>query len=542
MKAVETLLRRRGLICLLIAAAALASWWPRWGGPIDLRWDGGAYYILGTSLSLGEGYRILSEPGTLSSSLHPPLVPALVAAHELILQTKDPVVVGRALRLTVALFSAAYASAVFLLLSASLPRLLAVAITLVAVLQPQYVYFSDALYAEAFFGLFSILFFVVRKYRRDTLGFVLCGVCAVLAYEARTAGVALLAAWVVDHALRKEWRRTLIALAVSAIVVTSWNGWIKAVESSPEYRHPAYAYQTEAWLYFNVSYARNLLTYFDPWWPELGPLTPDGFVRRVMPNLKVLPRTIGQAVSHWEAPQKLAFPLGVLVLAGLLLQAVRREFVVVLYVGLSLAAMCATPFQKQFVRYLLPLYPLLMLALFELLAWATAQARRRWPTLPAALASAVPWLVIVVIAWGALNQVRGMYAQWHHDVAYQQHGRAVNYRLFYYGPEGVDLDAALDWLDLRAAPDDTLAAGDPQWVYLRTGRRCVVPPFELDGRKAQQLIDTVPVKYLLASVKPGAYQRFTAPLLAANPDAWRRVWRGPNGTLEVYERVAASRP
>jgi hypothetical protein len=542
MNAVKTLLRRRGLMCLLIGAAALASWWPRWGGPIDLRWDGGAYYILGTSLSLGEGYRILSEPGTLSSSLHPPFVPALVAAHELILQTQDPVVVGRALRVTVALFSAAYASAVFLLLSASLPRLLAVAITLVAVLQPQYVYFSDALYAEAFFGLFSVLFFVVRKYRRGTLGFVLCGVCAVLAYEARTAGVALLAAWVVDHALRKEWRRTLIALAVSAIVVTSWNGWIKAVESSPEYRHPAYAYQTEAWLYFNVSYARNLLTYFDPWWPELGPLTPGGFVRRVIPNLKVLPRTIGQAVSTWEAPERLAFPLGVLVLVGLLLQAVRREYVLVLYVGLSLTAMCATPFQKQFVRYLLPLYPLLMLALFELLAWATAQARRRWPTLPAALASAVPWSVIVLIAWGALNEVRGMYAKWHHEVAYQQHGRAVNYRLFYYGPEGVDLDAALDWLDLRAAPDDTLAAGDPQWVYLRTGRRCVLPPFELDGRKAQQLIDTVPVKYLLASVQPGAYQRFTAPLLAANPDAWRRVWRGPNGTLDVYERVAASRP
>jgi len=81
MKAVQTLLRRRGLMCLLIGAAALASWWPRWGGPIDLRWDGGAYYILGTSLARGEGYRILSEPGGVSSSLHPPLVPALVAAR-----------------------------------------------------------------------------------------------------------------------------------------------------------------------------------------------------------------------------------------------------------------------------------------------------------------------------------------------------------------------------------------------------------------------------------------------------------------------------
>ncbi len=540
--AVETLLRRRGLMCLLIGAAALASWWPRWGGPIDLRWDGGAYYILGTSLARGEGYRILSEPGRLSSSLHPPLVPAFVAAHELLLRTTDPVVVGRALRVTVALCSAAYAIVVFLLLSASLPRALAAAVTLVGVLQPQYVYFTDGLYAEAFFGLFTIVFFVVRRYRRDTLGFVVCGVCAVLAYEARTAGIALLAAWVVDHALRKETRRALTALLVSTLLVASWTSWIKAVESSPEYRHPAYAYQTEPWVYFNVSYARNLLTYFDPWWPELGPLTPSGFVNRVAPNVRVMPRSIGQAVSTWDAPGALAVPLGILVLGGLLLQAVRREFAVVLYVVLSLAAMCATPFQKQFVRYLLPLYPLLALVLFELLTWATAQARSRWPALPTALDTAIPWLVIVVIALRTTSEVRGMYANSHHDVAYEQHGQAVRYRLFYYRPEGADLDAALDWLDRRAAPDDTLAGDDPQWVYLRTGRRCVLPPFVLDGREGQQLIDSVPVKYLLGSVKPGAYERFTAPLLAANPDSWRRVWRGANGTLDVYERVGPPRP
>ena len=74
-----------------------------------------------------------------------------------------------------------------------------------------------------------------------------------------------------------------------------------------------------------------------------------------------------------------------------------------------------------------------------------------------------------------------------------------------------------------------IAAADPQWVYLRTGRRAVLPPFELDGKKGQQLIDSVPVRYLIASVKPGGYERFTAPLLAANPDAWRRVWSGANG-------------
>ena len=478
MKAVQTLLRRRGLMCLLIGAAALASWWPRWDGPIDLRWDGGAYYILGTSLARGEGYRILSEPGGVSSSLHPPLVPAFVAAHELLLQTTDPVVVGRTLRVTVALCSAAYAIVVFLLLSASLPGALAAAVTLVGVLQPQYVYFTDALYAEAFFGLFTIVFFVVRRYRRDTLGFVVCGVCAVLAYEARTAGIALLAAWVVDHALRKETRRALTALVVSALLVASWTSWIKAVESSPEYRHPAYAYQTEPWVYFNVSYARNLLTYFNPWRPELGRLTPSGFVRRVAANVRVLPESIGQAVSTWDAPGELAIPLGILVLGGLLLQAVRREFAVVLYVVLSLAAMCATPFQKQFMAYLLPLYPLLALALFELLTWGTAQARSLLAGAARGARHGHP------VAGDRRDRdaddergARDVCATRTTTSPTSSTARRARDPLFYYEPDGADLDAALDWLDRRAAPDDTLAGSDPQWVYLRTGRRCVLPPF-----------------------------------------------------------------
>ena len=124
---------RRFVFCLVVGVAALASWVPRAGGPIDLRWDGGAYYILGTSLAEGDGYRMRSEPGGLPSSLHPPLVPAFVALHELALQTTDPVVVGRALRLSLALCSAAYAIAVFLLVSASLPLALAVGVTLIAV-------------------------------------------------------------------------------------------------------------------------------------------------------------------------------------------------------------------------------------------------------------------------------------------------------------------------------------------------------------------------------------------------------------------------
>lgn len=531
----------RFLFCLFVGIAALASWVPRGGGPIDLRWDGGAYYVLGTSLAEGAGYRMRSEPGGLSSSLHPPLVPAFVALHELALQTTDPVVVGRALKLSLALCSAAYAIAVFLLLSASLPLALAAGVTLVALLQPQYAFFSSTIFAEGLFGLLTVLFFVVRKWRSDAVGFALCGLCAVLAYEARTAGIALLAAWVVDHALRKERRNAIVALAVSAVVVTGWNGWIKSVESSPEYRQPAYAYQTEAWLYFNVSYARNLLTYVDPFYPERGLLTPGGFVSRVKPNLNIFPHKVGLAVSSWWAPRRLTIPLGALALGGLLLLA-RREYALVIYVALSFAAICATPFQTQFERYLLPLYPFLALALFNFLVWVTARVRLRWPALPQAVATAVPWAVLVLVAHRAAIDTLELYAKHHQQVSYVQNGRPVSHRLFYYGPGAVDFDAALDWLDKRAAAGDVIAAADPQWAHIRIGRRTVLPPFVVDGREGQRLMDTVPVKFLIASTDPDGYKRFIAPMLAANPQAWRQVWSGPKGVVVIHEHVGSPRP
>src|SRR3954471_14397457 len=77
---------------LLIIAAAL--WAPRLRGPIDLRYDAGVYYILGTSLAEGRGYRLLSEPGEISALQYPPLLPAVVAVEQKLLGSSDPAVVG----------------------------------------------------------------------------------------------------------------------------------------------------------------------------------------------------------------------------------------------------------------------------------------------------------------------------------------------------------------------------------------------------------------------------------------------------------------
>jgi hypothetical protein len=80
---------------VVVIAVAVALWLPRKPGPIDLRWDAGVYYILGTSLAGGHGYRLLNEPGQISAVQYPPLLPAIVAIHERLLGTSTIFIHGR---------------------------------------------------------------------------------------------------------------------------------------------------------------------------------------------------------------------------------------------------------------------------------------------------------------------------------------------------------------------------------------------------------------------------------------------------------------
>src|SRR5215813_188042 len=78
----------------VVVAIAFLLWVPRLSGPIDLRWDAGVYYVLGTSLATGQGYRLLSEPGSPEAVQYPPLLPAIVAVCQRALGSTDTTVVA----------------------------------------------------------------------------------------------------------------------------------------------------------------------------------------------------------------------------------------------------------------------------------------------------------------------------------------------------------------------------------------------------------------------------------------------------------------
>src|SRR5206468_8363645 len=182
----------------VVVAIAVSLWAPRLSGPIDLRWDASVYYVLGTSLATGQGYRILSEPGSPEALQYPPLLPAIVALYQRALGSTDPDVVAPYLRILYAVLFLAYALAALALAKRYVRPVFAVTAVALTLLQPNTIWLSDLLYTEIPFALISVLFVLVavdgplssHPRVREFASFVL----AAAGFLLRTAGIALLAA------------------------------------------------------------------------------------------------------------------------------------------------------------------------------------------------------------------------------------------------------------------------------------------------------------------------------------------------------------
>jgi len=556
-------IRSEAVILIVLFAVAAISWSPRLSGPIDLRYDAGLYFILGTSLAEGRGYRLLNEPGDIEATQYPPLLPFIVAAHQWVLGTRDVIAVGHWLRLTFFLIYLAFSLCVYLTLRKYLPLGSAFLATLICLLSLYTYLMSNQLAAEVLFGLTTTLFFLCHRKGDGRAAGVVSFVLATASYALRTVGVALFAAWVAEALLEKRWRRALLRLTLSLIPIICWQSYIYRVESGRDYQTPAYEYQRADYLFYNVSYAKNI-SLKNSFSPELGRVTIEDVLARFGGNLKRMPASIGEAVTVerkvWVVPFAGNYPrktglvltltltlLGCLVLGGVVLQLVRRQWMIPLYVLLSIAIICLTPWPIQLVRYLTPLCPFLVLALFTSLLYLQELSSK---VLPAASRAAGVFLIASVVSLILVQQLIVFYQAhtgWVDEVIYDRRGGGkARHPVFGYFPAERALDAGLDWLMKRAGEGEVVAVSAPPWVYLRTGLEAVMPPFEINPEKAQKLLDSVPVTYLLLeeenfNINGRTTAQYVRPVIERHPELWEQIYSAPDGKFRIYRR-AARRP
>jgi hypothetical protein len=535
-------------------------WAPRLRGPLDLRWDGAVYFVLGTSLAEGKGYRLLNEPGEIEAAQYPPLLPLVVAAHQRGLGTNDFLIVAPWLRVFYFLLSTGFTVAVYWLARPYLSPPYALLTAVVCALSLQIYYLSDLLYAEIPFALVTTLA-VIWNRKSERLGYaVLTALMAMAAYLVRTAGIAMLAAWVVESLVRGRFKQMAVRATLALIPILLWQAHISRVTSSEEYRQPAYAYQRAAYSYSNVSYVENTLL-VDPFVPELGKATAGEICRRVVRNLIAMPEGMGEALSapagFWKWPlRKLntwmhaqILPLwlviialvllGCLAFAGGVLLAIRKEWLIPLYLTASIGLICLTPWPQQVMRYLTPVAPFLALTLVYALLGIRETCRRRCPKQWNLTGSVFSVGVLSVLFLSQAAALVGSYGLAHHPVHYfDGRGKEAVYRLFFYDEPWQSLDTALEWVRRQAHRGDIIATTVPHWAYLRTGLKAVILPMEVDSDVARQLLDSVPVNYVILDELeyPRISQRYAAPAVEDHPEVWKRVYIAPGGQACVYER------
>jgi hypothetical protein len=537
---------------------------PRLNGPIDLRWDGAAYYILGTSIAEGKGYRLLNEPGEINSTLHQPLLPAIVAAHQLLLGTSDPVIVGQWLRYTFFLSFIIYIVAAYLMFRLFLTSNYAFIASIICLLHLNTFFLSDLLYAELLFAVTTVLFyFCHRKSNKKGYKYLII-LLAMASYGLRTIGIALFAAWIGESLLNKDFKKAIFQLTILLIPILCWQSYVYSVEQSTQYQNPAYEYQRADYIYPNVSYVRNS-SLIDSFAPEKGYITLTGRIRRITGNVLRIPLKLGEAIStnqksaesqlnrtsqqlqlflpSWLVSWFVFFTLlilGFLVIAGLVLKIMDKQWFVPLYILTYLAMMCLTPWSEQFGRYLMPLMPFLIVSLFETLKFLKTKSYSFLPPKLGRAGHLFAGSVLLLVLLAEAFTIHETYGNYFLPVSYNdKSGRKIEYKQFFYSQSSQNLDEGLDWLMARAEPGDIVAGTWSHWIYLRTGLKSVLPPLEANAEKAQNLLNAGPVKYLLLEKDEDKLEmkRYVSPIIENARNRWKLVFSTSDGELEIYERV-----
>ncbi|HMD81481.1 MAG TPA: hypothetical protein VKE92_09265, partial [Anaerolineales bacterium] len=496
--------RQDTFFILLLVSIAFLAWVPRFSGMIDLRWDGGVYYVLGTSLAEGKGYRLLNEPGEIEAVQYPPLLPFLIALHQKVSGTEDPVTVGYWLRKSWILIFLAFVPAVYCLARSYLSHVYSLFAAILSCFNFYTLYLSDMATPEILYALCSVLFFLFqRKNEKKTTAVAI--VVATSCFYLRTIGIALFAAWILECLFRKKIKNAVLRILLTILVVSPWLIHVQRVENLTGNSKSYYEYQRADYLFYNVSYTRNI-SLKDPFEPELGKASIGDWIGRWWINLRNIPMSVAETltVDHdswyryyttWLAGFPIPIPwglfyvalviLGCLTIVGVLILLSKQNSLLSIYILLYVAGICLAPWPSHRSRYLVPLLPFLVVSLLVLL-FKFREVLKRFTGLRM---RGFPVLVLSVIFVAQQLTVMNLYRRHLDPVNFESAtGKSIDSRWFYYDSPEQSWAEGLRWLRRNAESGTLIACSMPQSVYIRTGLKSVMVPIVKDPSEAQRLL------------------------------------------------------
>lgn len=486
-----------GLLVLVQAAliSALHTPAPHPGG------DNAGYLSLGHALSQGLGYVELWAPGEPPHTKYPPVFPALLA-----LLMSVGVASWGGFKLVMGLLVSLAGILTFVWVGGRRGALAGLGVALLTILSAGWLEASRWILSEPLFLVLLMLTLWagdralgdrgVGEASRDpkpegggdteggrvgsagsaTGWVVLAAGAALLAFFTRSAGLPVVLALVAAFALAGRIRPAAITGGVAALLGSLWFLRVRGEAEG--------AYQSEFWM-------------VNPYQPELGTIGLPGLAGRAISNLMTY---VGRVIpaEWWGDAGILLVGLGValvgLALAGWILRMRARatigvaELFLPLYAGLILI----WPEVWAGDRFVLPLYPLLLLYAGEALVWVTSRSERRW--LPAVVVATAVLALAVPALPGALAKA---------DAASECRALGVADPFRCLGAPMMEFRDAAAWAG-ENLPDDVLVLNrKPRIFYWLGGTPGQTFPFTHDPDVFLEVADAVGAGYLLVDAVDG---------------------------------------
>lgn len=448
----------------IVAAVYLLRLDPYAGLLLDDAW----YMVLGKSLSMGEGFRLISSSAAPIMPSVPPGFPALLSiVFRLSPSYPDNVWLLKAVSI-VAMAGVGAACWYDFTRHRQVPRDQALWMAAAVVLVPAFVFLATStVMAEGVFTLAQLLTVIaaeraMRGGAADARGPITAGILAAATTLVRTAGLAAVVASLVYFLLNRRWRQAAVFAVTVAAFLLPWQLYATANAPTQEERLAhggtiAFSYEQliamerPGAVDTSVSSERFLLRGAR----NLGDMVTRDIGAVFLPVLFRGPAESGEEVISVGRPGRgsMGGAMGTMIISGIvaavMLAGVARTSawgsLPALLVAASIAMVATVG--SQTIRYVVPLAPFLVLFLWRGV-WHPPAARI---------------LLLTVLGFQAIDHVGFLRA------------RATSTP--YWIADARDIEEVLDWMSANLTEPGSMVSSNPGLVYLRTGRKGVALAF-----------------------------------------------------------------
>jgi hypothetical protein len=345
------MLRKLTILAVLLAAlapSAYLAWTLRDMPHLGYYHDDSIYWVSARSLATGDGYRIQSLPGEPYQTKYPPLYPALLAAIWK-LNPQFPANLGLATLFAWLLEPLFLAALWRLLVEYGFSWRERSVLVAMAALSPVTVVFSFSLMPELLFTalLLASLILAERATKPETARWIAiaAGVCAALAYLAKSIAAPLLLTVPLCFVLRKQFGKAGLFFAAMFPAVIGWQWWML--------RHLGHVFDQAALYYTNyVAYQSYNVPLKDL--PLVIWYNLDGFLQGAG---KLLIFDLPYGSKHLERL------IAIAAIAGCIRLTMRTRALQYPLAALGMAAILLVWHFPPDQRFVFPLYPLLLAGL-----------------------------------------------------------------------------------------------------------------------------------------------------------------------------------